>query len=80
MRQGERWIFWHYRSAAPAPRRPQKASDLQWIQARFPDVHLHLLSPELVNWELEAYFELMTLAVKLGLAPRSRCVSNSNSN
>jgi hypothetical protein len=41
------------------------------VSKRFPYVNMHLLSPEMVNWELETYFELMTLAVKLGLAPKN---------
>jgi hypothetical protein len=41
----------------------------QAIQKRFPSVRMHLLSPEMVNWELDVYFAMMTLTVKLGLAP-----------
>ena len=67
-------MFWHYRSLAPVAGRPRKQSDLLGVQARFPEVNMHLLSPELINWEMESYFELMTLAVKLGLAPKSMCV------
>ncbi|KAK3283057.1 hypothetical protein CYMTET_9226 [Cymbomonas tetramitiformis] len=65
---GERWIFWHYRVLKPRPDMGGK-SDLQLIAERFPAVALHVLSPEVVNWQLRVYFSMMVNVVRLGLAP-----------
>ena len=69
--KGEGWVFWNYNTVAQEIGSKDK-SILEHIYDKFGDVPSYfVLSPEMINWQLQVYFSYMREATNLGLAPRS---------
>ena len=68
---GEGWVFWHYDTLSQEVDSKEK-SVLEKIYAKFGKTPSYfVLSPEMINWQLQVYFAYMKEATALGLAPRS---------
>ena len=69
--EGEKWVFWDYQVFSQEIGARDK-NVLDEIRAAFGSAPSYVvLSPELINWEVQTYFAFIEQATMLGLAPRS---------